>query len=412
MFIVLKKYKVHQGLSLVFTVHIRSSYMAKYQTVCLLLSEAVFGVPHEYAQETDWGAVYREMAIHGVAGIPCDLIGDLPLDDGVREAWKRYCVNQQIYYQRIAATQTEVCTAFEETGIGYVVLKGMAAAMYYPVPGYRTMGDIDILIKEEDLSGAEKVLWGLSFNRIRGINDRHLNFRRNDVELELHVKFARSKDEAAEKVLNNYLMIGFEKRDKKMAGRSPFYVFPVEQNGMVILQHLRQHLTEGIGLRQVTDWMCFVNYSGLTDWSVFNEISRRAGLFTFQKVLTKMCEKYLTLFKREDIAWCDEADDSVCDELMRFVLSRGNFGYKVKDGNLGGKIASAGGIGGGFARLQRGGMCRWEAVRRHPVLRPFAWLYQLIRVSGQFIRGEASVNLKDDMQEARSVTELMQKLEL
>ena len=365
--------------------------------VLQLLRAAVFGSSVQYTEETDWNAVFDEMSIHRVASIPCDLLGSLPLDEETRRKWQSYCVNQQIFYQKIATAQTELCTAFKETGIDFAIIKGMSAAVYYPVSAYRTMGDIDMLIREADVPKAEKLLWGLSYNRIRGINDRHRNYRKNGIELELHTRFARMKDESREKMLNAYLMNSME----NAAG-----MLPVSQNGMVILQHLRQHLPEGIGLRQVMDWMMFVHASGLTDWTEFNEISQQAGVFTFQKTLTKLCVKYLGLPAREDIAWCDDADEELYDELMQFVFSKGNFGYKTGVTDNSGKIATSGNIFGAFARLQRGGLCRWEAARRHPILRPFAWIYQLIRVRTQL----NPAALKSDLEEARHLTAFLNKI--
>ena len=46
---------------------------------------------------------------------------------------------------------------------------------------------------------------------------------------------------------------------------------------------------------------------------------------TLAVVVTKMCQKYLGL-TTENILWCQDADETVCDSLMQYVMSCGNFG--------------------------------------------------------------------------------------
>ena len=122
--------------------------------------------------------------------------------------------------------------------------------------------------------------------------------------------------------------------------------------------------------------------------------------------------KYLGLPERKDIVWCADAEERTCDKLMEYVLGRGNFGHKISDVSNSGKIAEAGSIIGGFMRLQEGGLCRWEAARKHPILRPFAWLYQLCRVRGRIIRRCAILQLKNDLREAKDIAILLHSLGL
>ena len=71
-----------------------------------------------------------------------------------------------------------------------------------------------------------------------------------------------------------------------------------------------------------------------------------------------------------------------------------------------GKIATSGNIFGAFARLQRGGLCRWEAARKHPIFRPFAWVYQLYRIRNQI----DPATLKSDLEEAKHLTAFLSKI--
>ena len=78
-------------------------------------------------------------------------------------------------------------------------------------------------------------------------------------------------------------------------------VLPDDENGIVLLSHIRQHLESGLGLRQIIDWMMFVR-SYLNDemwFSSFHEKAQRTGLESLAVITTKMCQKYLGLTKKD-----------------------------------------------------------------------------------------------------------------
>lgn len=39
-------------------------------------------------------------------------------------------------------------------------------------------------------------------------------------------------------------------------------------------------------------------------------------------------------------------------------------------------------------RLQYGGLCRWNAAKKYPILRPFAWFYQIGFITHELIKNQ------------------------
>ena len=120
---------------------------------------------------------------------------------------------------------------------------------------------------------------------------------------------------------------------------------------------------------------------------------------------TVMCQRYLGL--RHIV----EGDESLpVDDLMNFIMEKGNFGQKA---GIDGKTAAFGlsstERGGFFRRLQAGGLHRWEAAKKHPVLRPFAWIYQAIRIIGVMARNKKSP--RDIINQTRHGAEQRQLIE-
>jgi len=77
---------------------------------------------------------------------------------------------EQMYYAnalrhlRFSRALEEVLRAFKEISVEAIVLKGMAlATQVYPVAALRQCGDIDVLVRKEDLLQAEEVLWALGY---------------------------------------------------------------------------------------------------------------------------------------------------------------------------------------------------------------------------------------------------------
>ena len=147
-------------------------------------------------------------------------------------------------------------------------------------------------------------------------------------------------------------------------------------NGLVLIDHVNQHLEEGIGLRQIIDWMMFVDkcLKNDTDWYRFKELAEKTGLMTLSVTTTRMCEIYLGLSEHE---WCSHSDEKLCRSLMDYVMKSGNFGNKKeKTEKL--AIERMGRLRHPFEavkELQKLGRENWKLGNK-PVLRRFAWMWQ------------------------------------
>ena len=154
------------------------------------------------------------------------------------------------------------------------------------------------------------------------------------------------------------------------------HILPDMINGLVLIDHVNQHLEEGIGLRQIIDWMMFVDkcLKNDTDWYRFKELAEKTGLMTLSVTTTRMCEIYLGLSEHE---WCSHSDEKLCRSLMDYVMKSGNFGNKKeKTEKL--AIERMGRLRHPFEavkELQKLGRENWKLGNK-PVLRRFAWMWQ------------------------------------
>ena len=306
----------------------------------------------------------EEMKLHAIAALPGSVIATLDLPPDLLYEWKKIIiqvVTTNINYEYV---QSQL-----PVRIPYVILKGTSAAQYYPYPEYRTMGDIDIMTSHENYETACKMTIDDAWRDITSSSElkrgRHRTFEKNGFNLEIHAYFASMNNPEKAKNFDDIIIENIGEK----------HILPDLVNGLVLLEHINQHLEEGLGLRQIIDWMMFVNKClPDTKWDTFRELTERTGLTRLAVITTRMCEIYLGLKSHQ---WCSNVKEELCHSLMDYVLKCGNFGNKL---NRSETIA--------VSRshrlkhpiwvirdLQKRGIERWDENSPR-ILKPFAWIGQ------------------------------------
>ena len=233
--------------------------------------------------------------------------------------------------------------------------------------------------------------------------DRHRTFLKDGITVEVHSYFSIFNEIDRSRYLDDLIIRNI----------TPSHTLPDHVNGMVLLEHINQHMEEGIGLRQIIDWMLFVNRC-LPDsgWKQFKVMAEKTGLLKLACVTTRMCEIYLGLPERQ---WCSGTDEKLCEAFMEYVLSCGNFGTgREFNGFRSEKLISYMRTPKAtFALLQKYGMYNWKVLQRYPFLKPCAWIYQ----SGKYIKQTLSrrvplKQLRSEIKTARERNILFDALEV
>ncbi len=314
---------------------------------------------------------FEEMTHHAIAALPAPCLSSLDLSPELKKEWKTYIIQQVSFYTQCCYEQSQLAI-----DVPYVVLKGTSAAKYYPYPEYRAMGDIDIMTRREDFDTACKQLVNSGYQIVNEIY-KEKELTKDGICIDIHRQFASLNNPDYVKYLDDLIIDNI----------NPTHELPDPINGLVLLDHINQHLEGGLGLRQIIDWMMFVDKC-LSDkeWPEFFELVKKIGLEKLAIVCTHMCEMYLGLPHRE---WCADADVDLCNQLMEYVLACGNFGNK-RNSDLSsiseGVFAFASTPKMIFKVLQKQGMKNWEAAQKYNFLRPFAWIYQLFRYASKGLK--------------------------
>ena len=354
--------------------------------LCQLIKASLFHLPASFGDDLDWNAVLKEAQAQTIVSL---VVPAVPEEQA--QAWQIPVYQSKAHFMRALYEQTKLVELLSGANIPFVILKGTAAAVYYPDPSARTMGDIDFLVPEEFFDAAFSLLKQNEYQFEEDYGDgRDYTFSKDKVLFELHRKYS-DEGRNIEPCLQN----GIRNAEMLTVYSNAFPALPKAENGLVLLDHIRHHLLGGLGLRQILDFMMFIcSEPDETRFaSEYLPLYEQAGLGTLAKVIAKMCKQYFGMPAKA--AWCEAADDKTCAELLETVFTSGNFcrktpyEYRPME-NFTMEVKK----NGFFKTLQRAGVANCKAFQKHKWLRPFAWLYQLFRYLG---RGIAALFRKEKL---------------
>lgn len=374
------------------------------KTVCQIIGATLFSQSIPSFDDSDWSAIYKEFVDQAIVAIPASILEKLPIPKKIDQQWSTGVMTASAHAIQLIANQDELVQLLKQNDIPYAILKGTAAAVYYPTPWLRTMGDVDFIVRPEDYDRTKELM--LSHGFIPSGDDdnpRHEAFNLNKTRYELHRYFSVEPEES---VLDDLI---YEQLDHTVEATMLKYSFMMLTdllNGIILIQHIKQHLKTGLGLRQMIDWFMYVkDHLNNEQWPAFKVVADKVGLTTLSKVVTRIGQLYFGL--DSDITWCKDADEGVCADVMDFIFRSGNFGRKdyenIRGSYVLGKLSKN-----AFATLQEAGKHNWKALKKYPWLEPIAWFYQIFRYMKQ---GAGTIGkIGQNQKRSKDMDELMKKL--
>ena len=359
-----------------------------------LLADNLFQVEYVPEQETDWQRVFQESVQQAVALHAYDVASAF-LSEQQSKIWGDYAFRSLQYNATIHGQNTYLHELLTKNGIDYCILKGCSSAYYYPDPFYRAMGDVDFLIRKEDIEKATEVLKAEGFTPWDTEHICHIVFRKENMHFEMHFEPAGMPEGKAGEQIRSYLEDVFEKAELIKTESATFLKPSDFHHGLIILMHTYHHmLSEVIGLRHLCDLAVFFDrFSNDEFIDVFYEKLSAVGLWRFTKILGMVSHRYLGLPYR---AWMGNVDETLCADVIGDIFSGGNFGNKDKERtNQGIVISNRGKDGIGrpalvqmIITLNELACTPYPFLRKVKVLRPFGWIFLGVRRVCRIVTGK------------------------
>lgn len=302
----------------------------------LLRSGLWGGAPEIPEGFEDWGKVARLAKSQSVLGV----VGDVMLSEKriaaqlsaeMKTKIKTFIMANMMTHGKLNGVLVNVVSHLSAEGIRSVLLKGQGLAQYYPKPELRQCGDIDLYVGLERYADSYDVVKPLATQ----IDDRkalevgkHYDFFVGKVAVEMHRYSDRYPTPKLDRIYQEVSLKGLnEDLVPLMFSGQTVYTPSDEYNAFYIFSHLFHHfLINGLGARQLCDWMLFLRArSSHIDMSSLETILRRLDMLKPWQAFGCVLVKYFGM-PAESFPFYDSAQEHKADNIVRRLLDEGNFG--------------------------------------------------------------------------------------
>lgn len=222
-------------------------------------------------------------------------------------------------------------------GVEALLLKGQGVALCYPNPLHRMSGDIDLLIYyPEQFMKAGELMKRIATSYDWDGESQHAEFEAMGFVIELHGRYGFSINKKVTELLSywNYeRILSFDElRHRTVNG----LILPEPQfDAIFIFAHMLNHfMTGGVGLRQIADWMMFLNtYYDDIDMKELKYDLDLLGLNKFWKTFGAMVVSLLG-FPQDKMPFYDKRYEKKAGTLIKAIFKTGNFGTLQKEKQL------------------------------------------------------------------------------
>ena len=334
------------------------------------------------AKAADWSEVLKEAQAQTVILMAGDAA--VKYRDYIEDyaEWTKTASSAHVANVRTAYSEQELNRLM--VGRKFLILKGMAAASYYPKPYERSLGDIDFLIVPSERQDIKALLIENGYQSHDIEHAYHEVFNKGYTHLEMHFEIAGIPNGRPGEIVREFMS---DAVNHSVTAGFDSWSFPAPEaiyHGLIILLHMQGHmLSEGLGLRHICDWACYLQKTENEPfWSELLDLFKRIGIFTYAQVISKICSMYFHINCPD---WAETADEELCRDVMDDVLVGGNFGRKdetrAKSGMMISERSKTGKKHGKFYNLyllvHNTTPQRYPIVKKHPFLCPF---YDLKRI--------------------------------
>ena len=335
----------------------------------------------------DWLEVFKESVYQSV---PLATLSALKfykefVPEKVFSVWKSTGISVLKNNLSVLNYQSQLIDILDKNKVNYCIIKGSSASSYYPNPDDRALGDIDFLIESEKREQIEELLKSNGYNMWDMQHISHSVFSKENAHLEMHFQIAGLPNNDKKDYIKNFVKPATS-TTKKVDNQFGSFNAPNElYHGIIILLHMQHHMqNEGLGLRHVCDWACFVNKT--YNMPFFNQqflpFLKEIGLYKYAQIITKICVKYLGIDYQE---WANGQPDELCEELLLDILQGGNFGLKDSNRAQSAHMISQKGekdrgrLANALKTINRVVLTKHPIVKKIWILYPFIYAWKVIK---------------------------------
>ena len=179
-----------------------------------------------------------------------------------------------------------------------LLVKGQGIAQCYERPLWRSCGDVDLFLDNDNYDKAKALLTPLASSVDKEyVRERHLGMTIDSWTVELHGSLYSGLSSNIEKELDNVYQDTFYRGNVRIweNGKVPVFLLSPENDAFYVFTHFLQHFYKGgVGLRQICDWCRLLwTYRDRIDLKLLESRVQRAGLISEWKAFGAFAVEYL-----------------------------------------------------------------------------------------------------------------------
>lgn len=283
-------------------------------------------------KDEEWDAVMDLANLQTSMGIVTDALTFLPAE--LRPSKKIYlnAISQtsdiEDANKRMNDFALVLMEKLKQKDVNSRLLKGQGVAMCYFRPYHRQSGDIDLLILDDQqfLKGC-RLMEIISNSSKWDEKSSHAEFQAMGFVVELHGKYSF----IINRKVTDRLIEWNAKRNQEVRVEQGLILPSLQFDAVFIFTHMLNHfMTGGVGLRQISDWMMFVNaYFDKLDMKVLEDDLNFLGIMKFWQAFASLAVMQLG-FPEKKMPFYDARWNRKADTLMDAIFKTGNFGALQK----------------------------------------------------------------------------------
>lgn len=304
-----------------------------------LLRSAMWGTPACIPCDfKDWNNLYRLAKSQSVLA----LVADVMLSDAeivarisgkAQEKLRSFMMANMMTADRLDILVAETASRLNEAGIRPVLLKGQGLASYYPSPGLRQCGDIDLYVGKNDYRRSYDVLKPLAsqIDDVRKLEiGIHFDVNIAGLDVEVHRFTETFPTRRLDRIYQAASDRGMTEDTVRMSFNGVEVDTPADVfNAFYVFSHMFRHfLYEGVGIRQLCDWMMLLHKRrDHIDTEALRELVVSMDLLKPWQTFGCLLVDLMGL-PAEEFPLYDPKYSGLVDKVAKRILDEGNFGKK------------------------------------------------------------------------------------
>lgn len=255
-------------------------------------------------ENVDWGEVYLLAGEQSVIGLVLAGIETSNLRPP-QELLLQWIGEVQLLEQQNKAMNlfiSELIEKMRAAGIYTLLVKGQGVAQCYEKPLWRSCGDVDFYLSNDNYEQAKEFLIPLAESvEPEGEYQKHLNMTIDSWVVELHGSMRCGLSRSMDKVIDGIhhdIFYGGNVRSWQN-GNTQIFLPSAGNDVLIVFTHFLKHFFKGgIGLRQICDWCRLLwAYRDTVDYKQLEKRLTSAGLMTEWKAFGAFAVEYLGMPK-------------------------------------------------------------------------------------------------------------------